>query len=69
MQSTIDFTCTLLPHLAVDKVIAITDKYYGFIQERFIIQSIDVGSDGLMQISASNIAQLPYYELLVGGES
>lgn len=69
MQSTVDFTCTLLPHLAVDKVIAITDKYYGFIQERFIIQSIDVGSDGLMQISASNIAQLPYYELLVGGES
>lgn len=69
LQSTIDFTSTFIPHLGVDKVISITDKYYGFTQERFIIQSIDIHPDGLMKISASNISQLPYYDLLVGGDA
>lgn len=63
LQSTIDFTCTFIPHLVVDNVITISDRYYGLMQERFIIQSINVGDDGTMQISASNIAQLPYYEI------
>ena len=69
VQSTFDFQCSLLPHLDVDLVCTITDEYYGYNRQRFIIQSITMPLNitSTMQISASNIASLPYYDLMVGG--
>ena len=68
LQSTINLNCSLIPTLDVNKVCTITDDYYGFDSERFIIQSISfpITTKSTTQISVSNIASLPYYELLVG---
>lgn len=69
IQTAIAFSSTLIPHLDVNRVITITDDYYKYEQERFIIQSITMPLDSktLMSISCNNIASLPYYDLRNGG--
>lgn len=69
IQTAIGFSSTLIPHLDVNRVITITDDYYKYEQERFIIQSITMPLDSktLMSISCNNIASLPYYDLRNGG--
>lgn len=71
MQETIDFSCPLLPHLDVNKVITITDDYYKFDKQRFIIQSLTIPLDAssMMSVTASNISSLPYYEFKEGSIS
>lgn len=68
MQETIDFNCPLLPHLDVNHVITITDDYYQFDKQRFIIQSLTIPLDAesVMTVTASNISSLPYYEFKEG---
>jgi len=65
VQMAVDFSSSFLPHLKEDEVIEITDRYYKYEKERFIIQSIKIPLNPLdkMTISASNITSLPYYEL------
>ena len=69
LQSTISFNCSLIPTLDVNRVCTITDDYYGFNTERFIIQSLSfpLTTTSTMQVSASNIACLPYDDTLTGG--
>lgn len=64
LQLSISFSCTFLPHLDVNQVVTITDSYYGYNKERFILQSITLplSFDGTMSITACNISSLPYYE-------
>lgn len=64
LQLAISFSCTFLPHLDVNQIINISDSYYGYNKERFIIQSITLplSFDGTMSITACSIASLPYYE-------
>lgn len=68
LNQAITFESTILPHLDVNKVVTITDSFYNYNQERFIIQSITIplSSTSTMQISASNISSLPYYEFREG---
>lgn len=70
LQSTISFSCPIIPHLDVNKVITITDSALDLKKERYIIQSISIPLDsgGTMSIQASKMSELPYYELTsVGG--
>lgn len=64
LQTAVSFNSSMLPHLDVDMVIDITDKYYKYNMERFVIQSITmpISTSEQMNISASNIATLPYWE-------
>lgn len=68
VQLQVDFNSSWLPHLDVNRVVNITDSYYNYYQQRFIISSLNIPLSLTSQIgiSASNIAQLPYYELLNG---
>lgn len=68
LQQAMSFDCTLLPHLDVNKVITITDSFYGWVKQRFIIQSItmSLSSTEPMRITASNVSSLPYYEFREG---
>lgn len=69
IQTAINFNSTLIPHLDVNKVITISDNYYKYNQERFIIQSLSIPLDtkNSIQISCNNISSLPYYDLRNGG--
>jgi len=71
VQTLINFNSSLIPHLDVDCVCNITDKYYNYSQQRFIIQSLTIplNTTENMSISASNVASLPYYELLEGADA
>lgn len=64
LQLAINFSCTFLPHLDVNKVVSVTDKYFNYDRQRFIIQSITIplSFDGVMSISACSLSFLPYYE-------
>lgn len=65
LQSSISFQSTMLPHLDVDAVVNVSDKYYyGNETKRFIIQSISmpISTSEMMNISACNVATLPYWE-------
>lgn len=64
LQSSISFNSTFLPHLDVDKVVDISDKYYKYDGKRFIVQSITMplNTSDVMQISACDVATLPYWE-------
>lgn len=68
MQRSMTWNCTLMPHLDVDKVVTMTDGYYGYTRERMIIRDLtiplSVGQD--MNISACSIAEMPYWELRSG---
>ena len=69
VQNAINFRSSLLPHLDVNRVVGISDKYYDYVQQRFIVQSLSIplNTKNLMDISANNVADLPYYELRQGG--
>lgn len=69
LQETITFECHIIPHIDVNQVISITDKYYDFEEQRFIIQSIDMplNINSNMKLTVTNTAILPYYELREGG--
>jgi len=60
MTVNVNFTSTLLPHLDVNRTIGITDNYYKYSSESFIISSLNltVGT-GEMSINATNIQWLP----------
>lgn len=64
LQSSISFESTILPHLDVDEVVDVNDKYYKYVKKRFIIQSlsIPISTSDIMQISACDVATLPYWE-------
>lgn len=68
IAASISFESTLLPHLDANNVVSVDDSYYSYVQQRFIIGSIDIPLDasGTMQIKASNIVGLPYYDLRNG---
>lgn len=63
VQLTNNLTSTYMTHLDVNNCIATTDLFFGFEDERFIIQSLDIPIDigGTISIKASNIAELPFY--------
>ena len=56
----ISFTCTPIPNLELDNTFTLTDSYYGYDRQEFIITSITypIGL-GTMSISGSNIKELP----------
>lgn len=64
LQSSISFESTILPHLDVDEVVDVNDKYYKYVKKRFIIQSlsIPISTSSTMQITACDVATLPYWE-------
>lgn len=68
VQLQVDFSSSWLPHLDVNKVVNITDSHYGYTQQRFIVNSLNIPLSYSSQIgiSASNIAELPYFELING---
>lgn len=60
MSATINFNYPIIPHLDVDNTINLTNDYYNFKQQLFIIQSITLPlSNGEMSVGASNIQWLP----------
>ena len=63
-QLAISFSCTFLPHLDVNQVISITDRYFNYNRQRFIVQSLTIplSFDGVMSVSACSLSSLPYYE-------
>ena len=60
LGNTISFQCTLVPHLDLDNTFTLTDNYYGYNREEFIITGITypIGI-GTMSITGSNIKELP----------
>ena len=64
MPLTFSFQSSFMPHLDVNKIITITDDYYNYSQERFIIQSLTIPltTKSLMDIECTNTAVIPYFE-------
>lgn len=62
LQSQISIGAFLNPLLTVNNIIKVSNSYYGMQNDRFLIQSISIqiGYDGIMSISASNINNLRY---------
>lgn len=56
----ISFTCTLIPNLELDNTFSLTDSYYQYDRQEFIITAITypIGV-GTMSISGSSIKELP----------
>ncbi|MEG1863339.1 MAG: hypothetical protein RR198_06995 [Oscillospiraceae bacterium] len=69
LQLSMDFGSSLIPHLDVDSVCTITDGFFNYNKERFIIQSINMpfSSHEQIKIGVCNTSSLPYYDLLEGG--
>jgi hypothetical protein len=56
----IQFSCNVVPHLDVNKVVQITDSHKGIYGERFIVQEIVMPLyAGEMSVNATNINMLP----------
>lgn len=66
LKSSISNDVRYNPLLSVNNLITVTDDYYNFKQEKFLIQSISCSLDygGTMSISSSNARNLPF---VVGG--
>lgn len=64
MPLTLSFQSTFIPHLDVNKVITITDDYYNYAQQRFIIQSLTIPltTKSLIDVECTNAAIIPYFE-------
>ena len=63
-----NFSTPFIPHLDVDKIISITDKYFKFNQTHFIIQEITLPfGTGMMGISVCNMNYLPFSDDGNGG--
>lgn len=60
LGNSITFTCSLIPHLDLDNTFSLTDPFYNYDREEFIITAITypLGS-GNMSITGSNIKELP----------
>jgi hypothetical protein len=63
VQLTNNLQSTYMTQLDVNNCISVNDSYFGFEDDRFIIQSINVPIeiDCKIDIKASNIADLPFY--------
>ena len=62
IQQSLSLTLTFIPHLMVGSLIELTDDFYGFVREHFVIQSITFPLGlGEMTIGCSNIQELPTY--------
>ena len=61
---TLSFQSSMIPHLEVNNVITITDKFFNYNQERFVIQSLTMplSTKSLIDIEATNTANIPYFE-------
>ena len=61
---TLSLQSSFIPHLDVNKIITITDDYYNFSQQRFVIQSLTIPltTKSLMDIECTNTALIPYFE-------
>lgn len=61
---TFSFQSSFMPHLDVNKVITITDDYYNYFQQRFIIQSLTIplSTKSLIEVECTNAAIIPYFE-------
>lgn len=66
LKSSVSTQVSLNPLLSVNNIIMVTDGFYGFKQERFLIQEISYSLDysGQMDISTTNTRNLPF---AVGG--
>lgn len=63
VQQAISFQSSFIPHLEVNNIVTLTDSYYNYNQERFVLQSVSIplSANSLMDIEASNCANIPYY--------
>ena len=61
---TFSLQSSFIPHQDVNKIITITDDYYNFSQQRFVIQSLTIPltTKSLMDIECTNTALIPYFE-------
>ena len=64
MQMAISFNSSFVPHLDVNKSISITDEYYNYDRQKFIIQGLTVPLSSKTQttVEATNVANIPYFE-------
>lgn len=62
LKSSVSNTIRYNPLLLVNNLVSVTDDYYTFRQERFLVQSISCPLDysGTMSISSSNVRNLPF---------
>ena len=62
LRSSTSVSVIFNPMLTVNNLITITDDFFNFSQERFLIQSISSSLDysGQMNISVSNVRNLPF---------
>lgn len=63
LQNTINIKSSFMIHLDVNNCISITDDYFDYFDDRFLIQSINIPItlDSQIDIECTNIATLPYY--------
>lgn len=63
LQNTININSSFLINLDVNSCISITDEYFKYFDDRFLIQSINIPLtvDSVVDINCTNIATLPYY--------
>lgn len=63
LQLTISAKSTYMIHLDVNNCIEITDTHYGYKNDRFIIQSLNIplSIGSIIDIQCTNIADLPFY--------
>lgn len=67
VQKSISFQSTLLPHLFPNDVFSLTDSAYNIHNQRFIVQGISYSfGNGVMNLTGSELSNLPYYELREG---
>ena len=66
LKTTASVTTMFNPLLMVNNMVGITDEFYGFEQEKFLIQSLSYSLDasGTMSLSLTNARNLPF---VVGG--
>lgn len=63
VQQTVQISSAFMIHLDVNNCIAITDDFFNYFDNRFIVQSISIplSIHSNMTIDCTNIATLPYY--------
>ena len=61
---TLSFQSSFIPHLEVNNVITITDEYLNYVQQRFVIQSLNIPltTKSLIDIECTDTAMIPYFE-------
>jgi len=63
LANTVTLNSTYMIHLDVNNCISLTDSYYGYYKNRFVIQSINIplGTSSTISISCTNVNTLPFY--------